>query len=154
MRTQLMIMHFLLRKGEVFGNYSPAQLNIEIKERSNGLAKLDSAKMFQDGSIQGLTGGLRKPYHNAPGVYGDLIHDQEEFQKEVHDLHRRGFRITTHGNGDRAIGSILDAYNYALEKSPRTNHQHRIEHVQTATPEDLRSEERRVGKECRCRWGT
>jgi len=137
MRTQLMIMHFLLRKGEVFGNYSPAQLNIEIKERSNGLAKLDSAKMFQDGSIQGLTGALRKPYHNAPGVYGDLIHDQEEFQKEVHDLHRRGFRITTHGNGDRAIGSILDAYNYALEKSPRTNHQHRIEHVQTATPEDL-----------------
>src|SRR5690625_4286248 len=137
MRTQLMIMHQHLRKGEIFGDYSPAQLDQELRDRSGGLARLDSAKMFQDGSIQGLTGALRKPYHNAPGVYGDLIHDQEEFQKEVHDLHRRGFRITTHGNGDRAIGSILDAYNYALEKSPRTNHQHRIEHVQTATPEDL-----------------
>src|SRR5690625_7823804 len=117
--------------------------------------------------MQGLTGAMINPYHNALGVYVDLINDQEEFQKEVHDLHRRGFRITTHGNGDRAIGSILDAYNYALEKSPRTNHQHRIEHVQTATPEDLtrmnksqvagsffinhvyRSEERRVGKESR-----
>src|SRR5690625_6170422 len=67
MRTQLMIMHFLLRKGEVFGNYSPAQLSKEIKERSTGLAKLDSTKMSQYVSIQGLKGAVRKPYHNEPG---------------------------------------------------------------------------------------
>lgn len=137
MRSQLMIMHQLLREGGAFGGYSPSQLNKEIEERSGGMAKLDSAKMFQDGSIQGLTGALRKPYFNAPDIYGDLIHDQELFQEEVLDLHERGFRITTHGNGDRAIGSILDAYSYALERSPRQNHRHRIEHVQTATSEDL-----------------
>ncbi|WP_077328924.1 amidohydrolase [Virgibacillus siamensis] len=137
MRTQLMIMHQHLRKGERFGEYSPQMLNDELWERSNGKAKLDSAKMFQDGSIQGLTGALRKPYHQNPDVYGDLIHDEQSFQEEVLDLHKRGFRVTTHGNGDRAIGSILDAYSNALTNLPKKNHRHRIEHVQTATTEDL-----------------
>ncbi len=137
MRTQLMIMHQYLRQGEKFGNYSPSQLNDELQERSNGKARLDSAKMFQDGSIQGLTGALREPYYQNPDIYGDLIHDEELFQEEIMNLHQRGFRITTHGNGDRAIGSILDAYSNAIRKNPRKNHQHRIEHVQTATPGDI-----------------
>ncbi|HLQ82217.1 MAG TPA: amidohydrolase family protein, partial [Pseudogracilibacillus sp.] len=50
---------------------------------------------------------------------------------------KRGFRIAVHGNGDRAIGSILDAFEYALNQFPRDDHRHRIEHVQTATTEDL-----------------
>ncbi|MFC3039878.1 amidohydrolase [Virgibacillus xinjiangensis] len=80
---------------------------------------------------------MRKPYHNDPETYGDFIHEQEAFNEEVLDLHQRGFRITTHGNGDRAIGSILDAYEQALTKSPRKDHKHRIEHVQSGTTEDI-----------------
>ncbi|UJL45870.1 amidohydrolase [Virgibacillus sp. NKC19-16] len=137
MRTKLMIMHHLLADNAPFAGYTHAQLDKEIRERSNGLAELDSAKMFQDGSIQGLTGALRQPYHQNPDIYGDLIHDQETFQEEVLDLHKRGFRVTTHGNGDHAIGSILDAYEHAIEKHPRPDHRHRIEHVQTGTPDDL-----------------
>ncbi|CEG32024.1 amidohydrolase 3 [Peribacillus simplex] len=137
MRTRLMIMHQQLREGQPFGGYSPAQLDLELRERSGGWVKLDSAKMFQDGSIQGLTGALRLPYYQNQDVYGDFIHHQEAFNEEVLDLHRRGFRITTHGNGDRAIGSILAAYEYALSNSPRTGHRHRIEDVQTATTEDI-----------------
>lgn len=137
MRTQLMIMDFLLGGDGPFANYTHAELDDEIRERSNGLARLDSAKMFQDGSIQGLTGALREPYYQNPDIYGDLIHKQEDFQEEVLDLHKRGFRVTTHGNGDQAIGSILDAYEYALNQAPNEDHRHRIEHVQTATSEDL-----------------
>ncbi|MEC5423366.1 amidohydrolase [Virgibacillus sp. C22-A2] len=137
MRTQLMIMHFLLREGGPFEGYSPSQLDERLQQHSNGLARLDSAKMFQDGSIQGLTGALREPYHQNPDTYGSLIHDQDDFNEEVLDLHHRGFRITTHGNGDRAIGSILDAYELALQKYPRDQHKHRIEHVQSATPQDI-----------------
>ncbi|QKY70419.1 amidohydrolase [Lentibacillus sp. CBA3610] len=138
MRTRLMVMHNLLSDGAAFGNYSANQLNREIQDKSGGLATLDSAKMFQDGSIQGLTGALRSPYYNDAKHYGDLIHDQESFQEEVLDLHQRGYRVTTHGNGDRAIGSIIDVYDYALEKHPKTGHKHRIEHVQSGTPEDIR----------------
>lgn len=137
LRMQLMVMHDLLRPAGPFANYTANELNEEIYHRSNGMIKLDSAKMFQDGSIQGLTGALRKPYECDARLYGDLCHDQEQFNEEVYDLHKRGFRIAIHGNGDRAIGSILDAFEYALNKAPRKNHLHRIEHVQTAALEDL-----------------
>jgi predicted amidohydrolase YtcJ len=137
MKTQLMIMHHLLREDGLFAGYTADQLEQEIQERSNGRAHLDSVKMFQDGSIQGFTGALREPYHNDSNVYGELYHNQEDFNQEIADLHKRGFRIAVHGNGDRAIGSILDAFEYALNQFPRDDHRHRIEHVQTATTEDL-----------------
>ncbi|MFJ7736363.1 amidohydrolase [Lysinibacillus sp. NPDC097287] len=137
MRTQLMIMHHLLNDGEIFGQYSAAQLNQEIQEKSGGRAKLDSAKLFQDGSIQAFTGALREPYYQNPDITGELIHQQEVLNKLVLDLHQRGFRIATHGNGDRAIGSILEAYSYALTNGGQRDHRHRIEHVQTATPKDI-----------------
>ncbi|WP_396266359.1 amidohydrolase family protein [Halobacillus amylolyticus] len=50
------------------------------------------------------------------------------------DLHKRGFRIAIHGNGDRAIESILDAYEYALPAKPRADHRRRIGHIQTGLP--------------------
>src|SRR5699024_3334213 len=137
MRTQLMIMHPLLRHGELFSGYTAEQLNNEIQTRSNGKVLLDSAKLLQDGSIQGYTAALRETYHMAPDIKGDVLHNQEVFNEEVFNLHNRGFRIAIHGNGDRAIGSILTAYENAIEKLPRKNHRHRIEHVQTATADDL-----------------
>lgn len=137
MHTQLMIMHNLLREDGKFSGYTANQLDRELRERSNNRARLDSIKMFQDGSIQGLTAALRKPYYSDEDIYGDLHHDQMALNNEILDLHNRGFRIAVHGNGDRAIGSIIDAYANALSVSPRTNHRHRIEHVQSATLEDL-----------------
>ncbi|MUK87341.1 amidohydrolase family protein [Ornithinibacillus sp. L9] len=135
LRMRLMLLHYLLN--DEFKDYTAQQLDEEIQARTNGNAKLDSAKHFQDGSIQGMTGALRKPYYNDPTVYGELLNDQDTFNETILHLHKRGFRITIHGNGDRAIGSILDAYEYALENEPRSDHRHRIEHVQTATSEDL-----------------
>lgn len=137
MRARLMIMHHLLRPEGRFGSMLAQEVNESLREWSDGKVCLDSAKLFQDGSIQGLTGALRRPYHTHPDIYGDLIHDQEIFNAEVLDLHKRGYRIAIHGNGDRAIGSILDAYENALRVHPRSNHRHRIEHAQTATLEDL-----------------
>ncbi len=137
MRMKLMIMHNLFQEGAPLGHYDANELNLKFQERSNGFVELDSVKMFQDGSIQGLTGALRKPYYNDQANFGDLIHNQQAFNEEILNLHNRGYRIAIHGNGDRAIGSILDGYEYALQNDPRVNHRHRIEHVQTATPEDL-----------------
>lgn len=137
MHTQLMIMHNLLREDGVFSGYTAEQLDQELRERSNNRARLDSVKMFQDGSIQGLTAALRKTYYCDENIYGDLHHGQKALNNEILDLHNRGFRIAVHGNGDRAIGSVLDAYANALTETPRLDHRHRIEHVQSATFEDL-----------------
>lgn len=137
MRTRLMIMHHLLQQGAMYSDFAAVQLNNEIKERSGGRAKLDSAKILQDGSIQALTGALRQPYYEHTDITGELNHSQEELNKMVLELHQRGFRIATHGNGDRAIGSIIEAYAHALTMGDPRDHRHRIEHVQTATTDDI-----------------
>ncbi|MFF3102303.1 amidohydrolase [Viridibacillus arvi] len=137
MRMRFMIMGDLLIEEGVFESYNAEKLNEKILKDSNGMAKLDSAKLFQDGSIQGLTGALRTPYHCDEELYGDLIFSQKTLEDMVLNFHDRGFRIATHGNGDRAIGSIIEAYKNAIDTSPRQDHRHRIEHVQTATKEDL-----------------
>ncbi|MEK4759992.1 amidohydrolase family protein [Viridibacillus sp. FSL E2-0187] len=137
MRMRFMIMGDLLLEEGVFESYNAAKLNEKIVKDSNGMAKLDSAKLFQDGSIQGLTGALRTPYHCDEELYGDLIFSQKTLEDMALNFHGRGFRIATHGNGDRAIGSIIEAYKKAIDTSPRQDHRHRIEHVQTATKEDL-----------------
>ncbi|MFC3039970.1 amidohydrolase [Virgibacillus xinjiangensis] len=137
LRMRFMVLHHLLGNDGKFSDYTAKDLDELIRKRSNDRAKLDSAKLFQDGSIQGLTAALREPYHTEPDIMGDLLHKQNEFNEEVLDLHKRGFRIATHGNGDRAIESIIDAYEYALKQEPREYHQHRIEHLQTANDVDF-----------------
>ncbi|PIC64893.1 hypothetical protein CSV79_04545 [Sporosarcina sp. P13] len=142
LKTRLMFMHTLLGKGGVYEGWSASELDEMISNRTNGHMRLDSAKLFQDGSIQGLTGALRQPYYCDNDVKGALFHEQHLFNEELVDLHKRGFRIAIHGNGDRAIGSILESYDFILNQEPRDNHRHRIEHVQTATIEDLDEMER------------
>ena len=137
LRMRLMVLHHLLGNKGKFRDYSAEQLDKEIQELTNGRAVLDSAKLFQDGSIQGMTAALRTGYYCDPDYNGELLNQQEDFNAEILDLHKRGFRIAIHGNGDRAIGSILDGYEQALTIEPRADHRHRIEHIQTATLDDL-----------------
>jgi predicted amidohydrolase YtcJ len=98
-----------------------------------------AVKFFQDGSIQIHTAALRQPYYGEtePADAHHLIWPQEELDRMVVDAHSSGWQIWTHGNGDAAIGSILDAYEKALTSDPRGDHRHRIEHCQTAGEDQL-----------------
>ena len=136
-RMKLMISSDKLNQDKKLQSMTAEEVDAYLRERSGGRASLDSVKLFQDGSIQGLTGALREPYFCDAERYGELIKSQEQLNREVKEWHDKGFRIAIHGNGDRAIGSILDAFEYALTSNPRSDHRHRIEHVQTATTEDL-----------------
>ena len=97
-----------------------------------------SVKFFQDGSIQIKTAALREPYfgETEPADH-HVIWPQEELDRMVADAHAAGWQIWTHGNGDAAIGSILDAYERAIASTPRTDHRHRVEHCQTAGEDQL-----------------
>jgi predicted amidohydrolase YtcJ len=97
-----------------------------------------AVKFFQDGSIQLRTAALREPYHGETGPADHhLIWPQEGLDRMVADAHESGWQIWTHGNGDAAIGSILDAYERALTDNPAEDHRHRIEHCQTAGEDQL-----------------
>ena len=97
-----------------------------------------AVKFFQDGSIQLRTAALREPYHGeSEPADQHLIWPQEELDRMVADAHTCGWQIWTHGNGDAAISSILDAYEKALSGSPKEDTRHRIEHCQTAGEDQL-----------------
>lgn len=135
MRMRFMILYHLLNTH--FKNKNASELNNDIMRETNNWAALDSAKLFQDGSIQGFTASLREPYYTKPFEHGELLHEQTHFEEILLSLHQRGFRLAIHGNGDQAISSILKGYERILSITPKENHLHRIEHVQTATEEDL-----------------
>ncbi|KKB44093.1 amidohydrolase [Bacillus thermotolerans] len=139
LNMRLMILNHLFREDGVLAGYTAEQTDEELQQKSNGRVRLDSAKHFQDGSIQGYTAALREPYYSKPDQISELLNEQQAFNEEIADLHNRGFRIAIHGNGDRAIGSNIEALSQAVQKYPRDDHRHRIEHVQTASTADLRT---------------
>jgi len=94
-------------------------------------------KFFQDGAIQAYTASLTEPYYDSPDRYGVKIYDPAHLAEMVLDHHAAGRQIAIHGNGDSAIDDILDGYEAALAAHPRADHRHRIEHCQTARPDQL-----------------
>jgi predicted amidohydrolase YtcJ len=66
-----------------------------------------------------------------------LYHTQENLNEMVAMFHKEGYQVAFHVVGDKAIDMALDAIEYALEKAPRTDHRHRLEHVIVPTPEAL-----------------
>ena len=100
--------------------------------------KLGSVKLFQDGSIQGLTAALSEPYHNKPGFKGDLIMPQETLDELVEKYHGLGFQMAIHANGDQAIESVLRAIERADGIHPgRRDNRHMIIHCQTASDNQI-----------------
>lgn len=102
------------------------------------LLKVGSVKAFQDGSIQGLTGALSEPYHTRPELTGDLLISQDVLDAFVDRYHADGFQIALHANGDRAIESVLQAFEKAFRHHPTSDRRHMIIHCQTASDDHIR----------------
>jgi len=66
-----------------------------------------------------------------------VYHTQETLNEMVAMFHKEGYQVAFHVIGDQAIDMALDAIEYALEKTPRADHRHRLEHVIIPTPEAL-----------------
>ena len=100
--------------------------------------KLGSVKLFQDGSIQALTAALSETYHNRTDFKGNLIMPQETLDELVEKYHRKGFQIAIHANGDRAIESVLTAFEKADRLHPGHGaNRHMIIHCQMASHDQI-----------------
>ncbi|MED4203689.1 amidohydrolase [Neobacillus mesonae] len=123
------------------GVITPGELGGFVTGFGSEMLKLGPVKLSHDGSIQGYTGYLSKPYHVPPGddpnYRGYPATSREELTKRVVELHKAGYQIAIHGNGDAAIDDILYAYRTAQEKYPRKDARHRIEHSQMARLDQL-----------------
>ena len=100
--------------------------------------KLGCVKLFQDGSIQGLTAAISKGYYSKPDVKGELLLPQETLNGLVEKYHNAGLQIAIHANGDQAIESVLQALERAQQLHPRNDHRHMLIHCQLASNDHIR----------------
>ena len=92
-------------------------------------------KLMVDGSAVGGTCATSKPILPQMKIYPTTF-SQKELDDIFCEAHRAGFQITAHGAGDRAVEMIINAYEKAMEKFPRKDPRHRIEHC-FLCPENL-----------------
>ncbi|WP_138420590.1 amidohydrolase [Aquibacillus sediminis] len=98
--------------------------------------RIGPAKVFIDGSSSGPTAKTREPYTSNPDDSGILYLSQDELNHILGKAHDYGWQITAHAIGDQAVEMLIETIETALEKAPRNDHRHRIEHA-GITPPDL-----------------
>ena len=91
-----------------------------------------------DGSIEARTAALYEPYADDPTTLGVLIYSDEKLYALIEKAHKAGFQISIHAESERAIDQVLWAYEKVLEKYPRKDHRHRIEHFEVVTPKQIK----------------
>lgn len=94
-------------------------------------------KITQDGSLQGYSGAITEGYHDRPDEKGMALIPQDVLDVVITQALRAGIQVGIHANGDRAIDSVLDAYERGLQEHPVEDHRLRIEHCQVVREDQL-----------------
>jgi predicted amidohydrolase YtcJ len=69
---------------------------------------------------------------------GRLLPTQTELNEWVLKVHRTGFQVAIHAIEGHAVESACSAIQYTLDRDPRPDHRHRIEHCSVCSPSLLR----------------
>jgi hypothetical protein len=112
------------------GNFSALQA-IGLKSGfGDDRLRVTSIKVFHGNSMSGRTCWLSEEYSDRPGYFGiPPARPQAELDKAFEEMHKAGFQIATHSNGDREIDMVLTAIERAQAANPRPDARHRIEHA-------------------------
>lgn len=102
----------------------------------NDKFKFGPVKIFIDGGSAGPNIATREGYSHRPDDHGTLFYTQKEVDEIFIEAHAKGFQLTAHANGDRAIDIMLNSIEKALKQYPRP-HRHRIEHAGLTQPDQL-----------------
>jgi predicted amidohydrolase YtcJ len=66
---------------------------------------------------------------------GQLNPPQIELNQKVSEIHQSGLQVALHAVEETTVEAACSALEYALQRLPRTDHRHRIEHCSVCTPE-------------------
>ncbi len=112
-----------------------------LDDYNNDYVHSRTVKIIADGSIQGFTGFLSHPYHTP--FRGDENHQgyptmsREKLTQWVSRLHKAGFQLAIHGNGDAAIDDIIYAFEQAQQRHPNDDPRLILIHSQMAREDQL-----------------
>jgi len=99
----------------------------------NDLLKIGPIKLMVDGSAVGGTCATTEHLAHLDKVTEPTF-SQEEIDEIFIEGHRRGFQLTAHAVGDKAIEMVLNSFDKAMTLYPRQDPRHRIEHCFLCTP--------------------
>jgi predicted amidohydrolase YtcJ len=132
----------ILREGRMEARVSilPRVIESHIESRSlielglitgfgNEWLRVGGVKMSIDGGITGRNACFYDPYEDDEHNHGIIRIEQDELNETVQKCHNAGLRCCVHAIGDRAFDMALNAYENAVQQSPRKDHRHRIEHM-------------------------
>ena len=139
-RLGLLPLRVVLWPGEEAAN-DLLEGRVEFRSPDRTWLRLGAVKLIADGSIQGYTGFLSRPYHVPPGLdpgyRGYPVLSREKLFRLVNRYHTAGWQVAVHGNGDAAIDLILDAFEAAQRAQPRADARHVVVHAQMARDDQL-----------------
>ena len=120
-----------------------------LQGRHSGRLATEAVKIWADGGMSSRTAAIHGSYPVPPHGSGILFFGRDELTAMVRDFDARGFQVAVHAQGDRAIGTVLDAYAAVLaeDRGPatppgaagpaaagRNPRRHRIEHAGAMYP--------------------
>ncbi|MBM3177767.1 MAG: amidohydrolase [Bacteroidetes bacterium] len=109
--------------------------------RDNKWIRADAIKFLIDGVIEGHTASMIGKYDDLserdPLATGQMSMETERYKSLVSEFDKLGFRIYTHAIGDRGVRTSLDAYDNAAEINGERDSRHRVEHIETISPNDI-----------------
>jgi len=109
-------------------------------------------KIFIDGVLEGQTGAILEPYLDS-GSYGQLYFSQDELDNAIARFDADNTQVMTHAIGDRAVRSVLDAYQHAIETNGMRNNKHHISHLQLIHEDDIsRFSELKISANFQAAW--
>lgn len=99
--------------------------------------KIGGVKAFCDGALGARTAALSEPFADDPGNKGVFVHREGVLERIVDEANEADIQLAIHAIGDRGIDAVMKSVASALEKHPRKEHRHRIEHLELPSSQHL-----------------
>ena len=91
-------------------------------------ARICGIKFFFDGAVSARTAAVSEPYLDKPDFYGVMSTTKKIATALLTKAYKKGFRISAHANGDRAIKLYLDILEDLQKNYPRKDSRNRDIH--------------------------
>lgn len=136
-RVVVAVAHLDLNSNKKNSN-SIVSLAVRLRdEEETAKLRFGIVKLVLDGSIQGFTARVSWPHYvnPPPGHPGNglWLIPPEQLADIVSAYHEAGLTVHCHCNGDEATQVFIDAVDLALQRHPRWDHRHTVQHSQMTT---------------------
>ena len=122
-------------RGYIYSNAFPASNTKYTPGQGDDIFKLIGVKIVADGSDQGLTGAMTKPYAYPAGTSntGTLNFSEQELYSIAKPRFDEGWQLSVHSNGDRSIEQTLNVFEKLVKTPADAKERLRIEHFTVPT---------------------